>query len=97
MGEDGFGTFHCTGKGAVTWCGFARHIFETAAPVLRKVPTVEAISTAQYPTPAQRPANSVLDCRRLQRVHGLTLRPWEVALAEMLEAVLTPQTEAENA
>ena len=97
VGEDGFGTFHCAGEGAVTWCGFARHIFETAAPVLKTVPTVEAIGTAQYPTPAQRPANSVLDCRRLQRVHGLTLRPWEVALTEMLEAVLTPQAEAENA
>ena len=84
MPADGYGTFHCTGGGATTWCGFARAIFAAAAPRLERVPTVEAITTDEYPTPARRPANSVLDCSRLARVHGIRLRPWEEALAETL-------------
>ena len=96
MPDEGFGTFHCTGQGETTWCGFARKIFEIAAPRLGMVPAVEAIATADYPTSARRPANSVLDNGRLARVHGLTLRPWETALAEMLEAVLAPEPALEN-
>ncbi|MFC5355640.1 dTDP-4-dehydrorhamnose reductase [Azospirillum himalayense] len=89
MPAEGFGTFHATGQGATSWCGFARRIFELAAPHLAKVPHVEAITTADFPTPARRPANSVLDCGRLARVHGLTLRPWEMALPGMLDSVLS--------
>jgi dTDP-4-dehydrorhamnose reductase len=94
---DGFGTFHCTGNGATTWCGFARKIFDIAAPRLPTVPAVEAITTAEYPTPAKRPANSVLDCRRLEQVYGIRLRPWEAALAEMLDAVLAETQETAGA
>ena len=84
----GLGTFHCAGDGATTWCGLARRIFQLAGPHLPHIPVVDAIATADYPTPARRPANSVLDCARLARVHGLALRPWPDALAEMLDAVL---------
>ena len=93
----GFGTFHCTGRGTTTWCGFARKIFDLAGPRLPKVPTVEAITTAEYPTPAKRPANSVLDCSRLEQVYGIRLRPWEAALAEMLDAVLTETEDTASA
>ena len=55
------------------------------APRWGRRPEVEAITTADYPTPACRPANSVLDCRRLRQVHGLALRPWDEALADMLD------------
>ncbi len=82
------GTFHCVGQGATSWCGFARTILDRAAPHLGKHPHVEAITTADYPTPARRPANSVLDCTKLTRVHGLTLRPWQDALADMLHSTL---------
>ncbi len=85
---DGYGTFHCVGTGETTWCGFARKIVAEAAPIIRKQPTVEAIATADYPTPAKRPANSVLDCTKLARVYGVTMRPWEDGLAEMLAATL---------
>jgi dTDP-4-dehydrorhamnose reductase len=84
MPTEGWGTFHCTGTGATTWCGFAREIFRLAAPRLDRVPSVEAITTSEYPTPAARPANSVLDCGRLESVHAIRLRPWQGALAEML-------------
>ena len=85
---DGHGTFHCVGAGETTWCGFARKIVADAAPHLGKQPAVEAIATADYPTPAKRPANSVLDCAKLARVYGVKMRPWQDGLAEMLAATL---------
>ncbi len=85
---DGHGTFHCVGAGETTWCGFARKIVADAAPHLGKQPAVEAIATAAYPTPAKRPANSVLDCAKLARVYGVKMRPWQDGLAEMLAATL---------
>ena len=78
------GTFHCAGEGWTTWYGFALRIFAEAGARLDRLPTVHAITTAKYPTAAKRPINSVLDCSRLRQVHGLMLRPWEDALAEML-------------
>jgi len=85
---DGWGTFHCTGSGHTTWCGFAREIFSQVAPRGDRVPEVQGIASSEYPTPARRPANSVLDCSRLERVYGIRLRDWRPALAEMLDATL---------
>jgi dTDP-4-dehydrorhamnose reductase len=86
--KSAFGTFHCVGGGETTWCGFARGIFEAAQSRLPKTPRIEPITTADYPTPARRPANSVLDCSKLQAVHGITLPPWPTALREMLAEIL---------
>ncbi|MGE4062298.1 MAG: dTDP-4-dehydrorhamnose reductase [Rhodospirillaceae bacterium] len=86
--EEAYGTFNYTGGGAVTWHGFAEKIFELAAPHLGRRPKVEPIPTSEYPTPAQRPANSVLDCSKIARVHGIMQRPWEQALQEMLAKTL---------
>ena len=86
--EDGFGTFHCAGQGATTWCCFAREIFAAAAPTLGRQPEIEAITTTDYTTPARRPLHSVLDCGRIARVHGIALRPWQPALAETVTASL---------
>jgi len=88
--EDRFGTFHCTNAGATTWCGFANRIFSVAAPHLATVPDVRPISTAEFPTPARRPANSVLDCGRLEAVHGIAPRGWTEALDAMLAELLAP-------
>jgi len=57
------GTWHLTAKGETSWHGFAEAIFAeaVAAGVLPRAPTVEAITTAEYPTPARRPAYSHLD------------------------------------
>jgi dTDP-4-dehydrorhamnose reductase len=82
------GVFHCSGSGEATWCAFARRIFELAGPRLARIPRVEAISSAEFPTTVRRPSNSVLDCSRLARVHGIALRSWPDALAEMLETAL---------
>ncbi|MEO0820243.1 MAG: dTDP-4-dehydrorhamnose reductase [Pseudomonadota bacterium] len=87
-GEEGYGVFHCAGSGETTWCGLARETFALAAPRTGRSPVVHAITTADYPTPARRPANSVLDCSRLAAVHGIRMRDWRPALADMLEETL---------
>lgn len=83
-GATAWGTYHFAGAGAVTWHGFAEAIFELAAPWRGPPPRVEAITTAEYPTPARRPANSVLDCSGLARAFGIVPRPWRTALAEVI-------------
>ncbi|MEM7496745.1 MAG: dTDP-4-dehydrorhamnose reductase [Pseudomonadota bacterium] len=87
-GGEGWGVFHAAGRGETSWHGLAEAVFEHAAPRTGRRPSVAAITTAEYPTPARRPANSVLDCARLARVHGIALRHWRVALAEMLDETL---------
>ena len=79
-----WGTFHLTGAGATTWHGFAEAIVALAAPRTGRSPPVEAIATADYPTPARRPANSVLDCRRIAVAYGIAPRPWREALPPVI-------------
>ncbi len=83
-GNTRWGTYHFTGGGAVTWHGFAEAIFALASSWRAAAPRVEAIATADYPTPAKRPANSVLDCRRIGEAFGIVPRPWPEALAEVI-------------
>jgi dTDP-4-dehydrorhamnose reductase len=83
-GNRSWGTYHFTAGGAVTWHGFAEAIFALAAPWRGPPPLVEAITTADYPTPARRPANSVLDCSRIGAVFGIVPRGWPDALAEVI-------------
>ncbi len=87
-GRGDWGTFHFTGAGATTWHGFAEAIVALAAPHTGKRPPVAAIATADYPTPARRPANSVLDCSRIAAAYGIVARPWRTALAEVVAELL---------
>ncbi len=84
-----FGTFHATGSGATTWCGFAREIFRVAATRGAITPVLKPITTAEYPTPARRPANSQLDCSKLARVYGLTLPEWRTGVADCVARLTT--------
>jgi dTDP-4-dehydrorhamnose reductase len=49
---------------------------------------VEAITTAEYPTPARRPANSLLSHAAIQRAYGITPRPWGQALGDILDQLI---------
>lgn len=83
-----WGTYHYTNAGQTTWHGFAVKIFELASayePLT--VQTVKAIPTSEYPTPAARPANSVLDCTQFVGAFGANQPPWDEALARMLRAL----------
>lgn len=84
------GTFHFANAGAVSWAGFAAEIFRQSA--LRGGPsaTVEPIATADYPTPAQRPANSLLDCSAISAAYGIVPRPWQDALGDILDKLIGP-------
>lgn len=79
------GTWHCSNSGETTWYGLATHTFAVAADCGIKVPAqVAAITTAEYPTPARRPADSRLDCSRLSADFGIALRPWQDAVDEIV-------------
>lgn len=80
------GTWHLTAKGETSWHGFAEAIFAeaVAAGVLPRVPTVEAITTAEYPTPAKRPAYSHLDVAKLEQDFCVTLPRWQDGLKRVI-------------
>jgi dTDP-4-dehydrorhamnose reductase len=82
------GIYHLCGTGSTTWCGFARHIFSCSAKLGGPTPCVEAITTAEFPTPARRPSNSRLDMQAFTARFGFTTRPWQEATAEAVERLL---------
>lgn len=79
------GVYHLAASGQTSWHGFASSIIELMPREDRKCSRVEAISTAEYPTPSKRPAFSVLDCSKLQRTFGLRLPDWQHSLRQVLE------------
>jgi dTDP-4-dehydrorhamnose reductase len=87
-GQARWGTYHFTGDAPISWYGFAEAIFELASPRLALCPKVEPIATDQYPTPAQRPMNSVLDCRRIKEAFGILSPRWPASLAAVIGELL---------
>ncbi|HEY1138140.1 MAG TPA: dTDP-4-dehydrorhamnose reductase [Xanthomonadaceae bacterium] len=83
------GTWHLTASGDTSWHGFAEAIFAGAVArgLLPRMPQVNAIGTADYPTPARRPAYSRLDTSRLQSDFGVELPDWRVVCAHVLDEV----------
>ena len=83
------GTWHLTAKGETSWHGFAEAIFAEAvsAGKLARAPKVEAITTADYPTPARRPAYSHLDVRKLESDFGIGLPSWQEGLKRVIAAL----------
>ncbi len=84
-GVPSFGTYHFVNAGEASWHDLAEAVFDRAATHGRPRPQVEAITTADYPTPARRPANSRLGVDRLERSFGITPRPWRVAIDEIVD------------
>ncbi|MEJ1157932.1 dTDP-4-dehydrorhamnose reductase [Prosthecomicrobium sp. N25] len=82
------GTFHFTSSGETTWCGLARAVFEASRRHGGPAPDVQAIATADYPTPARRPANSRLSLERLRNDYGITPRPWQAGIDSLVERLL---------
>jgi dTDP-4-dehydrorhamnose reductase len=74
--EDKWGTYHFAGHGVTTWHSFATRIVAAQAIVTGRKPRVTAITTADYPTPARRPANSELNSGLFERTFGFRARPW---------------------
>lgn len=82
------GVFHMTAQGEANWAEFAQAIFAASAARGGPSATVNPIATADYPTPATRPANSRLDCSRLAAAHGVSLPPWREALPPVVERLV---------
>jgi dTDP-4-dehydrorhamnose reductase len=82
------GVFHMAGNGETSWAGLAEAIFAASAPRGGPAARVKPITTAEYPTPAARPANSRLDCTKLAREHGVRLPAWQGSLETVIGRLL---------
>jgi dTDP-4-dehydrorhamnose reductase len=79
-----WGLYHATGAGVTTWHGFATAIMAEAAALGASPVPVVPIATRDYPTLAQRPANSALDCTKLARAFGIRLPDWQQGVRECM-------------
>jgi dTDP-4-dehydrorhamnose reductase len=81
-----WGTYHYCGSGNTTWYGFASKIFEIAKDYdTLKLKKVIPISTLEYPTPASRPENSIMDCSSLKQNFNISPPEWQDSLEVMLQ------------
>ncbi len=78
QGRGTSGIFHYTGAPATSWCGFAREIFAQADWLTP--PEIVPIRTADWPTPAARPAHAVLDCTKIRATFGIAQPDWRASL-----------------
>ena len=85
------GVHHLVASGSTSWHGFATAIFEQAlaADLIERAPNVVPIHTADYPTPARRPAWSLLDNRGFQQQFGFPLPDWQQGLREVMRQLST--------
>ncbi|MCZ4073369.1 dTDP-4-dehydrorhamnose reductase [Agrobacterium sp. LMR679] len=87
------GVFHLSGTGETNWANFAKQIFALSAENGGKSIVVNDITTAQYPTPARRPANSRLDCSKLEEVYGIKLPSWQTSTRAVVTALAQSKKE----
>jgi dTDP-4-dehydrorhamnose reductase len=86
-----FGTYHVTAGGDTTWYDYARFVIAEAIaagkPIKAGPDAVTPLATADYPTPARRPANSRLDTRYFQATFGLHLPEWQQGVRHVLQQI----------
>lgn len=87
------GVFHLSGTGETNWANFAKQIFALSAESGGKSIVVNDIATEQYPTPARRPANSRLDCSKLEEVYGIKLPSWQTSTRAVVTALAQSKKE----
>jgi len=91
--RDGSGIYHMTDSGSTSWFGFAKAILERASKGFGiALPRLVPITTAEYPTLARRPLNSVLSCEKLKASFGISMPNWEDSLNEVLNAYASAST-----
>ncbi len=83
-----WGTYHYSGTPKTTWYGFAQEIFKQSHKLnlIPTIPKINAITTAEYPTVAARPANSVLDCSKIKKAFDIVQPDWQTGLQAVLKA-----------
>jgi dTDP-4-dehydrorhamnose reductase len=86
-----FGLYNLVAGGETTWCDFAKTVIKAAhgvgRPLKLKPENIRPITTAEYPLPAPRPANSRLATHKLQETFGLRLPPWQEGLDHVLQQI----------
>ena len=75
------GIFNFSNLGRISWFDFAKKIAELSDAKIK----LNAIETSQYPTPAKRPKNSVLDLDKISKTYGIQLKPWEESLEDCVQ------------
>ena len=87
-----YGTYHCVAGGETHWCDYARYVIGAAIqagkPMKAMPESIRPITTADYPTPAKRPANSRLDTTKFRTTFGLELPHWQQGLDHILQQIL---------
>jgi dTDP-4-dehydrorhamnose reductase len=86
-----YGTYHVTAAGETSWCDYARFVIAEALAAGKTLKTgpdaVLPLTTAEYPTPAKRPANSRLDTSHFRNTFGLRLPPWQEGVSHVLQQI----------
>ncbi len=75
------GIFNFSNLGRISWFDFAKKIAELSEAKIK----LNAIETSQYPTPAKRPKNSVLDLDKISKTYAIQLKPWEESLEDCIQ------------
>ncbi|WP_235525327.1 MULTISPECIES: dTDP-4-dehydrorhamnose reductase [unclassified Sphingomonas] len=91
------GTFHFSNAGATHWAGFATEIFRQSAARGGATAEVVPIPSSDYPTPAKRPANSLLSHDAIRAAYGIEPRPWQAALGDILDELIGTPTKDHDA
>ncbi|WP_206531662.1 dTDP-4-dehydrorhamnose reductase [Affinirhizobium pseudoryzae] len=86
------GIFHMSGRGEASWADLAEEIFRVSASKGGPSATVGRISTAEYPTPAKRPANSRLSNFALRAAHVVELPRWQRSVYDIVERLVASKT-----
>ena len=86
------GVWHFSNAGATTWADFATEIFAQSRERGGPWAVVEPIPTSAYPTPARRPANSLLSHAAIERDHGIRPRTWQAALSDILDELMKDES-----
>ncbi|WP_413294147.1 dTDP-4-dehydrorhamnose reductase [Bdellovibrio sp. HCB185ZH] len=85
------GLYHLSAQGNVSWFGFATEIFKQYrlkfGDDALKIRNLERIVSSQYPTPAERPKNSVMNSEKINNVFGIQLPQWNESLTKVIESV----------
>jgi len=92
--KDQAGIYHLAAAGETTWHGFAAAILAGWARRGRPVPALKAIATSDDGRTARRPANSCLDCAKINRIFGIRLPSWQACLDATLDASISARAES---
>jgi len=85
-----WGIYHCAGSGVTTWYGFAKEIFRLRQELTGlEPPIITPALSNEYPGKCPRPKNTALGCQLLQQRTGIALRPWQLALREVMADLMS--------